>query len=222
MPRKKCELSNLISGKPESFYWLGFLLADGSFDKRGRIKISLAIKDIGHLQKLQTFLNVENISITENRFGNKYCNLQALDSKVSKVLIERYCISTDKTKNPPNLSQCNADELFCISVGFIDGDGHISNLKNRVDFQLQVKCHASWIENLKLMYPNANTRINKSGYALSIISNTEYLKDIKRRAQNLALPLMSRKWDVVDLNFESKYLIADKRKRKLNIFMTMG
>ena len=42
----------LISETNESYYWLGFLMADGHFNKNGQIQINLAEKDLKHLQKL--------------------------------------------------------------------------------------------------------------------------------------------------------------------------
>ncbi|KKK80632.1 hypothetical protein LCGC14_2821530, partial [marine sediment metagenome] len=55
-PNKLCDLSGLLIDTPISFYWIGFLLADGHFSKRHRVKLVLADKDIEHLNKFKQFV----------------------------------------------------------------------------------------------------------------------------------------------------------------------
>lgn len=47
-------LQRLLEDTPEAFYWIGFLLADGSFSK-GRIRF--AIKDVEQLYRFGTFID---------------------------------------------------------------------------------------------------------------------------------------------------------------------
>ena len=56
--RKKCNFEKLLEETNEKYYWLGFLLADGSFGKKKELKIGLSNKDKEHLIKLQNFLNI--------------------------------------------------------------------------------------------------------------------------------------------------------------------
>lgn len=46
---------------PESSYWLGFLMADGSVDGKARMQIKLQVGDIDHLEKLRLFLDASNL-----------------------------------------------------------------------------------------------------------------------------------------------------------------
>ncbi|KKK47322.1 hypothetical protein LCGC14_3156390, partial [marine sediment metagenome] len=47
-------------------------------------------------------------------------------------------------------------------------------------------------------------KINNQGYACVIISNTVASKYLKRKAIDLRLPIMKRKWDEIDLCYVSK------------------
>ena len=58
----------------EKAYWLGFLYADGYISsKENRIGLQLAVKDIDHLQKFNTFLNYsKGMTISDShQFGSK-------------------------------------------------------------------------------------------------------------------------------------------------------
>lgn len=52
MKIKKCELYNLLNDTCLAYYWIGFILADGSISKSGELKIALSIKDKDHLKKM--------------------------------------------------------------------------------------------------------------------------------------------------------------------------
>ncbi len=51
----KNNLINLLDGSLESFYWMGFIFADGSIDKNGELAVEISKKDIKHLQKWSSF-----------------------------------------------------------------------------------------------------------------------------------------------------------------------
>lgn len=202
-PIRKCDLYRLLDGSYESFYWLGFLMADGHFSNKNRLKIIIAEKDKDHLEKLQKFLNVERVSLTEIN-GNKYLGFSAMDTYVISTLKAKYSIASSKTLNPCDISSLSGDQLFCLSIGFIDGDGCIDIQHKRVHAKLRIKCHSSWIDNLQYMYPESKIAINKQGYASASISDTTKLAELKQKAIDLNLPIMKRKWDIIDLAFKSK------------------
>ena len=204
MGLRKCDLSRLLEDSYESYYWIGFLLADGHFSKKNRIKVVLAEKDVLHLEKLKYFLNISSC-MKQYTLNNKvYYEISAMDTKVFKVLVERFNISSNKTKEPCNISNLSEDKLFCLSIGFIDGDGSIRKVYKRPHPQLTVKCHASWLDNLRLMFPYASTRLDNTGYAKAGVTDSEVLKNIKLRAIEYSLPILQRKWDNIDLSFTSR------------------
>lgn len=206
---KHCaDLKVLLEDTPEAFYWIGFLLADGSFYDN-RLTLGLSPKDSDHLYKFAKFINYSGaINIKE-----KVISLACKDIEIIEKIKEKFDIKSLKTYNPPHtILKFDKDLTYALLAGFIDGDGNIKNQTNRKDFILQIKNHSSWrpilIEFSNLISKKDFTRINSSGYATLIISNTEDLKKLKKKILSLNLPIMSRKWDIIDLNFVSKYVTA--------------
>lgn len=104
--------------------------------------------------------------------------------------------------------------------GYFDGDGCIKYQFKRKDFVLTIKCHASWLNILnqfgKILGDETHCKLNSDGYAVLNITNTKLLKQLKLKVLSLNLPLLTRKWDRIDLNFRSKYEIAEELRQ--NVF----
>lgn len=207
------EIAILLDDSPESFYWMGFILADGSFNNN-RFKITLAIKDKDHLIKLAEYLKYFR-SVSETS------TTASIDSKnidIIPLICDKFDIKPQKTFNPPaTIKHFAIDLQYCLLAGFIDGDGHIRKQYNRNDFLLVIKNHSSW-ENIlrefnELIDGTTNfTKINNSGYARLIISNSEVLKNLKKRILSYNIPIMNRKWDIIDLNFVTRNIRAEELK----------
>lgn len=171
----------------------------------------LSTKDSEHLYKFAEFINYTGaINVAE-----KAISLACKDIDIVEKIKRKFDIKDRKTYNPPNtLLKFDLDLEYALLAGFIDGDGNIKNQTNRRDFILQIKNHASWENILKefnSLISNKNlTKINSSGYVTLIISNTEELKKLKQKILALNLPVMSRKWDIIDLSFVSKYVTAEE------------
>jgi len=114
----------------ESFYWAGFIAADGCVMEKGRsypfvFKVSLSNKDILHIHKLKDFLKCTNpIKIlTTNHSDKQYCEL-IVYSKYLCFSLARFGITPRKslTYNIPQKIVNHA--LFKHFIrGYIDGDG---------------------------------------------------------------------------------------------------
>lgn len=218
---RKGNCSNLLDGSPESFYWLGFLLADGHFSKNTRIKISIGRKDRDHLEKLALFLNT-SIKDTESKLGDKHyeqCSLSIMHGEVVRHVTDRYKIQPNKTKNPPNLDSMDDISIFACSIGFLDGDGSIGFQSGRSDCIVRIKCHSSWSSVLKKMYPCFSHGITSDGYARCSLSNSVVIKDIKRRCIELGLPVLNRKWDKVDLELVGRTEMSGIRKKDIHYLL---
>lgn len=191
------------------------MLADGSFYDN-RLRLGLSSKDSDHLYKFADFIHYSgSINITE-----KAISLACKDTEVVEKIKEKFDIKPQKTYNPPHtVLKFDRDLTYALLAGFIDGDGNIKNQTDRKDFVLQIKIHSSWENILKefnsLISEQNFTRINSSGYAYLVISNTENLKKLKEKILSLNLPIMSRKWDVIDLNFVSKYVTAKELRNNI-------
>lgn len=118
-------LDKLLEESLESFYWLGFIIADGSFYKY-RFELGLKESDLSHLEKFKDFLQSNSKIIYRSKtksyrfgFNNRF--------SIPKVM-EKYGIHYAKTYNPctfdpfKNYSQ---NLLMSLFIGIIDGDGHI-------------------------------------------------------------------------------------------------
>lgn len=207
------KIEKLLDETNESYYWIGFLLADGHFGENGRISLTLSAKDLDHLQKYAKFINCNNVKTNDIK-----CSISTLKRDYGKMLMNKFNINTNKTYNPPNKSffiNLDRQKIMSIICGFIDGDGHIYKLHKRKDFAITIKTHGSWIDILNyfslVLIGKESAYINKKGYALLNISDTEKIKNIKREIENLSLPYMNRKWDNIDLLYTSRYKIAQNR-----------
>lgn len=212
------KIEKLLDETNESYYWIGFLLADGHFDENGRISLTLSTKDLEHLQKYAKFINCNNIKTNDNK-----CSISTLKRDYGKTLKDKFDIKTNKTYNPPNkqvFSKINREKMISIICGFIDGDGHIYSLSKRKDFAITIKIHSSWLEILNyfslILIGKESAYINKMGYAYLHIGDTEIIKNIKKEIINLDLPYMSRKWDNIDLSYISRYKTAQDRVKNIS------
>lgn len=213
---KHCgNLEKLLEESFESYYWMGFLLADGCFSD-DRLRIGLAIKDKEHLLKFAKFIDYTG-TINENATK---ISLAVKDIDIVNKICDKFDIDHQKTYNPPStLDWINKDFIYCLLAGFIDGDGNIQHQNNREDFFLRIKNHASWIDILKffgsLITDKECVKINNKGYAELVITNTTKLQKLKEKVLTYNLPILSRKWDIIDMNFISKYTKAEEIRNKV-------
>ena len=211
MKSKQNKLSNLLDNSPESYYWLGFLLADGHFSDKNRVVLSISRKDRDHLKNLRTFLNCDS-KIRDHSFewhGTEYdmSTLSIMDTNSASIIRCKYKIESNKTKQPPDLSSLSEVDKFCVMIGFVDGDGSIQYQTSRTDCKISIKCHSSWLDNLRFLF--GSSRINSAGYAYHCTADNEIIRAWKRKALDLRLPIMQRKWDKIDTNRVSRYKTAE-------------
>lgn len=212
---RSANLKILLEDSYESFYWMGFILADGSFCK-DRLQITLGIKDKTHLQKLADYLEYK-LPIFETNIN---VSMRSKNLDISPLICQKFDIKKNKTYNPPlTIKNFDLDLQYCLLAGFIDGDGNVQNQTGRQDFMLRIKNHASWFHILKefnelIDGSDIFTRIGKAGYALLIISDTEVLKNFRKKIETFNLPLLRRKWDKINYNFTSR-LVGAKLTRQI-------
>ena len=191
-----------------SCYWLGFILADGHNNGKS-IQINLSIKDKLHILKLKELIG--DFKVKEN---NTQIRIGIYDKKTCKKLSNDFMWVSNKTKNPPTIpTSLTNDQLFSIIIGFIDGDGTISNKGN-----IRIKCDKSWKNILETFYKNLTGEskefdITSDNCSIIYFSKLEILKNIYIKANNLNLPLMERKWNRLKTYIGSK----DRRQNKYTI-----
>jgi len=209
--KREVRISNsrkLKNGANESYYWLGFIMADGHFnDKTKQIQINLSEKDLPHLIKLSEYVEYKK-KIILPRINVNYAD-------INDWLVDTFNITSNKTYNPCLLSNLYNDDLFSFIIGFIDGDGTIDN-----EGYLRIKCHKSWLDNLNIMVNHLTNNdfkkgiINNEGLSFISITKIEIMKSIKKKILKLDLPVLNRKWDRVRLNKLSKQEITNNNTTK--------
>lgn len=216
-------LQKLLLDTPEAFYWIGFLLADGSF-LDGRLSLALKKSDSDQVHKFGDYVEYTGSYGKSETTESVKC--KDIDT-VSKIC-SKFDIKPSKTYNPP-LSILNFDKTLVVALiaGFIDGDGNISNQSGRKDFKLRIKNHSSWLHILReinsVIYPKKNVcKLNSQGYAELQITNTASLQEFKKSVMALDLPLMVRKWEVIDLEYVSKLTKAEETKNKVRELFASG
>jgi len=212
----------LIKDELESFYWIGFILADGAILNGERIKIILSAKDINHLEKFKNYIKGLKVTIYE-----KMCSVSLQNKEICPKICEKFEIRPKKTYNPPNfnLYLFNKELIFSLIIGIIDGDGNISRVYKREDSNLRIHLHKSWLNNLIFIenflydYFSINkeknySKVGNDGYSNLTISNNIILKKIKKECIRLNLPIMKRKWDNIDedrlTRGEKKLILKDE------------
>jgi hypothetical protein len=212
---RSTKLEILLNNSLESFYWMGFLLADAHFSNKKRINLTISQKDEEHIAKFAHYISGK-YSISYRTLGSKdysYVKVVAQNVDVVPKLCKIFDINSNKTKEPPNMLKYtfSDEQLFSLIIGFIDGDGCISKLHNRSDFNLRVKCDNTWLPNLlvmeRVLYTVTSnkikepplTKLNTQGYSQFCISNNKVIKDIKKKAIEYNLPIMARKWDKISI-----------------------
>jgi hypothetical protein len=116
-------------------------------------------------------------------------------------------------------------------IGFIDGDGTIQDRKiTKVKF-VGIKCHSSWLQILNLFIERLSDqvgvkipvgKINARGYARVFITNNIHIKYLKNKAIEFNLPILTRKWDKIDLNFVSKQEYTPILNKKIKELSSAG
>jgi hypothetical protein len=202
------DLSVLLHDSPEAFYWMGFIAADGYFFNN-RLRLVLARKDKRHVESFCRFVRCDNHRDLEN---NSY-GVAVQDSFNVPKIVGKFDLQKAKTYHPPIVSWMTGDLCWAFFIGFIDGDGSIGNQSGRRDCLLRIKNHISWQPVLKFFTDFVSkeagvvppeVKPNKQGYAEVNIANSMTLKCLKKKAGELKLPVLERKWSKIDQDFVSR------------------
>lgn len=140
-------------------YWAGFFAADGCLAKSSNsdnysFLISLASKDIHHLEKLKKCVDYTGDIRTRIKKDCKSVSTLQIHSikKWKEDMAKIFSIEPIKTFRiaPPNLN--NNILNFCYLLGYLDGDGSIVFPKGRSSFNISVvscsKNILDWIKNI--------------------------------------------------------------------------
>lgn len=195
----KGNLQPLLEENNISYYWLGFIMADGYISKGGQLVVSLSNKDEDHLSKLANLLNTSIKNYPSSNKKGIQSKIAIQDKNLGIILRNKFEIIGKKTYNAPLLYKFIPKEyIIPFIIGFIDGDGSLSTKSIRIE------CYKTWINNLiffgeylKENY-NINYRadINKNGYA-GIYFTQKDSSLLKYIMLEYNIPFMKRKWNLL-------------------------
>ena len=205
------KLEKLLDDTPETYYWIGYLLADGHF-YTDRIKFTQNGIDKISVENFKKYIEGTCDVKYDNKIDQASFSVMSVD--VVPEIMKKFDIKSDKTYNPPSkeiFENMDIDLLAYLFIGFVDGDGHIANLHNRPDYNLRIKVHSSWCDILnvcieRLFGLSGYAKVNNQGYTNVNIGDSQILKQFKQRYfENITFEPLHRKWDIIDLNYVGKY-----------------
>jgi len=156
----------------ESAYWMGFITADGSFQKRlntYQLVIHLSDKDEAHLHKIQKFIQPK-VKITYTK--NNSCRIAFASNEICED-IWRYGIGVNKTKEV-NLTE-NLIYNRDFWRGVVDGDGYLNycksgNNKHRLEIVGSYSLLSYFVDYCKTIIPDFKNTVkpHKSIYVIRL------------------------------------------------------
>lgn len=189
----------LLENNLTSYYWMGFIAADGWISKTGQLVIQLHIKDKIHLDKLAKILNTTT-KIIKNSGGYKniprdLSRIAVQDNINGIKLAKKFDIEYRKTYNPPSekiIDKWTKKLATAFLIGFIDGDGSI----NKYD-SCKIECHISWKNYLDYLCDYINlsyySSISKRGYHCTAL-HVSSTKKLRRFIIQNNINVLERKW----------------------------
>lgn len=202
-------LSNLISGTLESFYWLGFIAADGYIYKNGHLMVSQSEKDKETIYKLSKYLEtsvyifVAKSSYKENP-GKTY-RVNISDKIIGNKIREMFNVSDTLSKTYTGISLDfikTKDQAYSFFCGFIDGDGSLTKSKS-----YKIECHSSWYKTFECLLKKL--LINEKDFNLRNIERKDkkvtyvnlsvkkaFSEELRKFAKENNIPCSSRKFTI--------------------------
>lgn len=211
LPLRNCR--KILNGSLESYYWLGFLIADGNIS-RGGIRFCLNVKDRKHLKKFTKFLGYDQKYILRSydtsygKSNGAYLNIG--DKHTVGILTEKFGIMENKTKFPPNFEKFHLtdDHFFSFLIGFFDGDGcWCKESKTQsiigIKFEVDSTCLSNLIYSNKFFQKyigknKSKPKLNTRGYGMWRYYGYDYITKMSNIRKNFKLPVLSRKWTEFD------------------------
>lgn len=209
LPRKsqrKGSLHKLLEETLETYYWIGFILADGHFTKSNQLVVVSSLKDQLHLEKLAKFLDGQVKIYDRSDSPGKYegsekqfCRIAIQDHKIGKQIKEKFDINNNKTYKPNDLRKLNIqnDLMKSLIIGFVDGDGSFLT-----ENSIRIECHSAWRNNLFYIKEFCEKYLDAPDMSISdesrehcyITLNSKSTKELRQFALENKLPFMQRKW----------------------------
>ena len=185
----------------QSLYWVGFILADGSFSKF-RFELGLQESDLEQLERFKKYISY-NKTIKYRQSTKSYRISFSNRASIPKFM-QFFGIHYRKTYDPCDFSifsNYSEEQLLAVFIGIVDGDGCIS--KTNEQLYLSITAHKNW----EYFYQKLINKINID-FHINHIKNTDTiciktgkLKNLKKLNQfilNNKLQVLDRKWNKIN------------------------
>jgi hypothetical protein len=206
---RKGNLSKLLDGTMESYYWLGFYAADGYISKDGHFMLSQAEKDKYSVEKLAEFLETSVYEMPKSTGGYKTRQQQyrvnVSDKVVGKQIRDMFGINDGEKKTYTEISLdwmvVGDPRNVAFLIGFIDGDGYIGKTS------ITLQCYNSYMSVFKDLIQKIDNQNFTSGRIYlqhKVPQNDEYAtyniysqpkRNLYQFAKEQNLPYSLRKWE---------------------------
>lgn len=193
----------------EQFYWLGFLYADGNISKTGnRLEVTLALKDIDHLEKFRNFLKLTTEIKIVLRNGHYACRLYVRNKHLWGTLNNLGCVPCKSLiLEFPKKEIFKNNKMFILHFirGYVDGDGCLCYYWNKqhtsINTQVSIVSTESFLNSIKKLFGNKHGYIhNKSSKdwenkAYQLTFNGAIARKFARYLYEKATIYMQRKYE---------------------------
>lgn len=196
-------LDKLISEKSlETFYWIGFILADGSF-YNNRFEFGLKEDDVDVLKAFAAYIEFKGD--IKHRDSTKSNRIQFNNKSSIEKFMKEYGFDYNKTYNPcsfESFKNYSKEQITSLLIGIINGDGNIQENGSTYANAITITAHKLWksfYEDL-LNFLEIPLHISKREDNNSItirICKREYCIALKHFIVNNNLFYFSRKWDKI-------------------------
>lgn len=198
-------LDKLVNNKSlETFYWIGFILADGSF-YNNRFEFGLKEDDTNVLEAFAKYIDFKGT--IKHKDSTKSSRIQFNNKPSIEMFMKEYGFNYDKTYNPcsfESFKNYSKEQITSLLIGIIDGDGNIQENGSTYANVITITAHKLWksfYEGL-LNYLEIPLHISEKedDNCITIrICRREYCIALKQFIINNNLFYFSRKWDIIKL-----------------------
>lgn len=195
-------LGILLEDSKESYYWAGFLFADGWVTKDySEIGLALAVKDIEHLNSFRKYVGYT---------GAQTKLIVSITNPSVKDIADKFCILENKSHSYLNYDfyeNLPYDLWVSWFIGYTDGDGSIiarPDRPNLVNIRYvagiaNLEFHTRLLKDVKKRIDTCDNNICFENETILRwrISKKSICRELKK--QSLQLPVLARKWSRIRL-----------------------
>jgi len=202
--QRQGDLSKLLDGTLESFYWLGYLAADGYIHESGHLMFSQ-----GELDKASVYQFAEYVKSTVYEYNEVggyndktrlVYRVAVLDDVIGKQIRDMWGLQPGDKKTYKAITYSfleTKEQCQAFLVGFFDGDGSLK----KTGHAGKIEVYSTWLDILTYLMQKCEfacvPKINKRGYA-DVYINKIYMPTLYQFCKDNQIKPNTRKWSLLD------------------------